>query len=45
MTKNRKKSDKTYLERKQAKGWKRLWIPPELVEKVRELIKHGGKDE
>lgn len=41
---DRKQTDKTYLENKRARGWLRLWIPPQLVEKVRELLNQLDKE-
>lgn len=34
----RKESDKRYLQGKKERGWKRLWIPPKLVEQVKRLL-------
>lgn len=35
---DRKKIDATYLQRKKARGWERLWIPPGLIKAVKALI-------
>lgn len=42
-TEAQKRADKTYLQRKKARGWERLWIPPELTEIVKNLLAKNKK--
>lgn len=41
--KNREYQKKSYYSRK-ATGWKRLWIPPELLDRIKEILR-GNSDE
>lgn len=39
-----REASKNNRKAKQAAGWKRIWIPPHLIEAIKELLAKNAKD-